>query len=165
MKMTIKIGDALPHVTLKRLGENGMEDLAFGEYIKGKKIVLFAVPGAFTPSCTMKHLPGYVTNADKIKATGVDEIICLSVNDPFVMKAFGEQANANGKITMLPDWKAELVGAMGLSFDASGAGLGTRAQRFSMVIENGVVTDLQVEEAPSAVELSGAEACLVKLAA
>lgn len=163
--MTIKIGDALPNVTLKRLGENGMEDLPFGDYIKGRKIVLFAVPGAFTPGCTLKHLPGYVANADKIKATGVDEIICVAVNDPFVMKAFGAQANADGKVTMLPDWKAELTGAMGLTFDASGAGLGTRAQRFSMVIENGIVADLQVEAAPSAIELSGAEACLVKLAA
>ena len=163
--MTIKIGDALPNVTLKRLGENGMEDISFAEYIKGKKIVLFAVPGAFTPGCTIKHLPGYVNNADKIKATGVDEIICVAVNDPFVMKAFGEHAKADGKITMLPDWNAELVSAFGLSFDASGAGLGTRAKRFSMVIENGKVTDLQVEETPSNVELSGAEACLVKLAA
>lgn len=163
--MTIQIGDALPNVTLKRLGENGMEDIAFGDYLKGKKVVLFAVPGAFTPGCTIKHLPGYVANADKIKATGVDEIICLAVNDPFVMKAFGEHAKADGKITMMPDWKAELVDAMGLSFDASGAGLGKRAKRFSMVIENGKVTDLQVEETPSNVELSGAEACLVKLAA
>lgn len=163
--MTIQIGDALPNVTLKRLGENGMEDVAFGDYIQGKKIVLFAVPGAFTPGCTIKHLPGYVNNADKIKATGVDEIICVAVNDPFVMKAFGEQAKADGKITMIPDWKAELVDALGLSFDASGAGLGKRAKRFSMVIENGKVTDLQVEETPSNIELSGAEACLVKLAA
>lgn len=163
--MTIQVGDALPNVTLKRLGENGMEDLVFSDYIKGKKVVLFAVPGAFTPGCTIKHLPGYVNNADKIKATGVDEIICVAVNDPFVMKAFGEHAKAEGKVTMLPDWKAELVSAMGLSFDASGAGLGTRAKRFSMVIENGKVADLQVEETPSNVELSGAEACLVKLAA
>ena len=163
--MTIKIGDTIPDISLKRLGENGMEDLIFGDYIKGKKIVLFAVPGAFTPGCTIKHLPGYVTNADKIKATGVDEIICVAVNDPFVMKAFGAQANADGKVTMLPDWKAELTSAMGLTFDASGAGLGTRAQRFSMVIENGVVTDLQLEAVPSAIELTGAEACLVKLAA
>ncbi len=163
--MTVKIGDALPNVILKRLGENGMEDLAFGEYIKGRKVVLFAVPGAFTPGCTLKHLPGYVANADQIKATGIDEIICIAVNDPFVMKAFGEQAQAEGKVTMLPDWKAELVGALGLTFDASGAGLGIRAKRFSMVIDNGQVTDLQIEETPSNVELSGAEACLVKLAA
>lgn len=163
--MTIKIGDALPNVTLKRLGESGLEDLAFGDYIKNKKVIIFAVPGAFTPGCTLKHLPGYVSNADKIKATGVDEIICLAVNDPFVMKAFGEQANAAGKVTMLPDWKAELTGAMGLTFDASGAGLGTRALRFSMIVENGVLKDLQTEEVPSNVEFSGAEACLVKLAA
>lgn len=163
--MTIQIGDTLPNVTLKRVGDNGLEDVNFSDYIKGRKVVLFAVPGAFTPSCTMKHLPGYVANADKIKASGVDEIICLSVNDPFVMKAFGEQANAAGKVTMMPDWKAELVSAMGLTFDGAGAGLGLRAKRFSMIVENGVVKELQVEEAPSNVELSGAEACLVKLAA
>lgn len=163
--MTIKVGDALPNVTLKRLGENGMEDVSFGDYIAGRKIVLFAVPGAFTPGCTLKHLPGYVANADKIKATGVDEIICVAVNDPFVMKAFGEQANATGKVTMLPDWNAELVSAMGLSFDASGAGLGTRAKRFSMIVENGVVATLDVEDTPSNIELSGADVCLAKLAA
>ena len=163
--MTIQVGDTLPNIPLKRLGENGMEDFSFAEYIKGKKIVLFAVPGAFTPGCTIKHLPGYVSNADKIKATGVDEIICLAVNDPFVMKAFGEQANAAGKVTMLPDWKAELVTALGLTLDASGAGLGIRAQRFSMIVDNGVVTDLQVEPVASDVELSGASVCLAKLAA
>lgn len=163
--MTIQIGEALPNVTLKRMGDNGLEDIAFGDYIKDKKVVLFAVPGAFTPSCTIKHLPGYVANADKIKASGVDEIICLAVNDPFVMKAFGDQANATGKVTMMPDWKAELVGAMGLTFDAAGAGLGVRAKRFSMIVENGIVKEIQVEETPSNVELSGAEMCLTRLAA
>jgi len=163
--MTIKIGDKLPNVNLKRLGANGMEDFAFGDYIKGKKIVLFAVPGAYTPTCNLKHLPGYVANADAMKSKGIDDIICLSVNDPFVMKAWGESAGAEGKVTMIPDWKAELVTAMGLTLDAAGAGLGTRAQRFSMVIENGVVTDLQVEPVASAVELSGADMCLAKLAA
>jgi peroxiredoxin len=163
--MTIKTGDSAPNATLKRLGTAGMEEIAFADYIKGKKIVLFAVPGAYTPTCALKHLPGYVANAEKIKATGVDEIICLSVNDPFVMKAWGESAGAAGKVTMLPDWKAELVTAMGLTMDGSGAGLGTRAQRFSMVIENGIVTDLQVEPVASAVELSGADVCLARLAA
>ena len=161
--MTIKIGDRLPDISLKRLGENGMEDISFASYIAGKKVVLFAVPGAFTPTCHQKHLPGYIANADSIKAKGIDDIICLSVNDPFVMKAWGESVGATGKVTMLPDWKAELVTALGLTLDAAGAGLGTRAQRFSMVIDNGVVTDLNVEPVASAVELSGADVCLAKL--
>jgi peroxiredoxin len=163
--MTIKIGDTIPTVTLKRLGANGMEDVVTTDYFKGKKIVLFATPGAFTPSCAQKHLPGYVNNADAIKSQGVDEIICLSVNDPFVMRHWGESANVNGKVTMLPDGNAQFVEALGLTMDGSGFGLGKRAQRFSMVIENNIVTDLAVEEAASNVELSGAEACMVKLGA
>ncbi len=163
--MTIKIGDTIPTVTLKRLGTNGMEDVVTTEYFKGKKIVLFATPGAFTPSCAQKHLPGYINNADAIKSQGIDEIICLSVNDPFVMRHWGESANANGKVTMLPDGNAQFVEALGLTMDGSGFGLGKRAQRFSMVIDNNVVTDLAVEEAAGNVELSGAEACMVKLGA
>lgn len=163
--MTIKVGDTIPSVTLKRLGDQGMEDVNTVDYFKGKKIVLFATPGAFTPTCAQKHLPGYVNNADKIKAQGVDEIICLSVNDPFVMRHWGETANANGKVTMLPDGNAQFVQALGLTMDGSGFGLGTRAQRFSMVIENNLVTDLAVEPAAGNVELSGAEICLVKLGA
>lgn len=161
--MTVKIGETLPNIVLKRFGESGLEDVSTSSLFANKKVVLFGVPGAYTPSCAQKHLPGYVNNASSIKAKGVDEIICVAVNDPFVMKAWGESAAASGKVTMLPDWKAEFTGAMGLTFDASGAGLGTRAKRFSMVVENGVVTDLQIEETPSNVELSGAEACLVRL--
>lgn len=161
--MTIKIGETVPNVTLKRFGESGLEDVSTSSLFANKKVILFGVPGAYTPSCAQKHLPGYVANADAIKAKGVDEIVCVAVNDPFVMKAWGESANASGKVTMLPDWKADLTGAIGLTFDASGAGLGVRSKRFAMVIENGVVTDLQIEETPSNVELSGAEACLVRL--
>jgi peroxiredoxin len=110
-------------------------------------------------------LPGYVANADTIKSKGVDEIICIAVNDPFVMKAWGESAGAAGKVTMVSDWNAKLAGEMGLTFDASGAGLGTRAQRFSMIIENGIVKDLQVEPAASSIDLSSADTCLLRLAA
>lgn len=163
--MTIAIGQTLPNITLKMLRENGVQDVVLSDYLKDKKVVMFAVPGAYTPTCNLKHLPGYVANADAIKANGVDEIICLSVNDPFVMKAWGESAGATGKVTMLPDWKAELVTALGLTLDGTGAGLGTRAQRFVMVIENGMVMDLQVEPVASAVELSGADVCLTRLAA
>lgn len=162
--MTIKTGDTVPNVTLKRMGASGIEDVMVADYLKGKKVVLFGTPGAFTPACAQKHLPGYVAHADKIKSQGIDEIICVSVNDPFVMKHWGEVSEASGKVTMLPDWSAELVTALGLTFDASGAGLGMRAKRFSMIVENGVVVDLQVEDVPSSVELSGADACMVRLA-
>lgn len=161
--MSIKIGDRFPAVTLKRLGANGMEDVKTTELLAGRKIVLFAVPGAFTPSCALKHLPGYIGQADAIRAKGVDEIICLAVNDPFVMKHWGEIAGAEGKVTMLPDGNGELTRLLDLGMDGSGAGLGFRAKRFSMVIENGVVTDLQVEEKASDVSVSGAEACAVRL--
>ncbi len=163
--MTIQIGAAIPNISLKVLRENGIQEISFADYIRGKKVVLFAVPGAYTPTCNLKHLPGYVANATSIKAKGVDEIICLSVNDPFVMKAWGESAGATDKVTMMPDWKAELVTAMGLTLDAAGAGLGTRAQRFMMVIDNGIVKELQIEPVASAVELSGADVCMAKLAA
>jgi peroxiredoxin len=163
--MTITIGNSIPNISMKRFGANGLEDFSIADYLKGKKVVLFAVPGAYTPTCNLKHLPGYVANATSIKAKGIDEIICLSVNDPFVMKAWGESAGAEGKVTMLSDWKAELVTALGLTLDAAGAGLGTRAQRFMMVVDNCVVKELQVEPVASAVELSGADVCLTKLAA
>ena len=161
--MTIKPGDRLPDATFKRFGASGLEDFKLGDHLKGKKVILFAVPGAFTPSCNEKHLPGYIANADKIKQEGVSEIICIAVNDPFVMKHWGQAAGADGKITMLPDWNGAFVDSLGLSFDASGAGLGKRAKRFSMIVEDGVVKDLQVEEVASAVELSSADACMVRL--
>lgn len=161
--MSVTVGDKIPDIKLKRLGAAGLEDVQTGDYFKGKKIVLFATPGAFTPACAQKHLPGYISNAEKIKSEGIDEIICLSVNDPFVMKHWGEVANADGKVTMLPDGNAEFVSALGLTFDGSGAGLNKRAKRFSMIVEDGTIKDLQVEEAPSNVELSGAEACMVRL--
>ncbi len=161
--MTIANGARIPHAVLKYIGPNGMEDLDFTNYVAGRNVIVFGTPGAFTPSCAQKHLPGFVTNADKIKQSGIDEIICLSVNDPFVMKQWGENANAAGKVTMMPDWNAQLCDAMGLTFDASGAGLGKRAKRFSMVVTDGVISDLQVEEVASDVELTGAEACVVRL--
>jgi glutaredoxin/glutathione-dependent peroxiredoxin len=161
--MTIQIGEPIPNVTLKRLGNSGMEDLAIGDYLQNKKVILFATPGAFTPTCAQKHLPGYVAQADALKSQGIDEIICVSVNDPFVMKHWGETAQAEGKVTMIPDGNGEFVEALGLVLDGRGFGLGKRAQRFSMLIENGIVKDLQVEPAAGNVELSGAEACLIRL--
>lgn len=161
--MSIAVNDKFPSVTTKRLGANGMEDFTLADYIKDKKVIIFGVPGAFTPSCAQKHLPGYVAKAADIKTKGVDDIICLAVNDPFVMKAWGESAGADGKVTMVADGLGTLTKALGLEFDGSGAGLGIRAKRFSMVVENGVVKTLDVEEKPSDVELSSAETCLLRL--
>lgn len=161
--MTIQTGDKIPAVTLKKLGANGLEDVHTDALFAGRKVILFGVPGAFTPSCAQKHLPGYVAEADNLKSKGVDEIICVAVNDPFVMNHWGEFAGATGKVTMLPDGNGEFVSALGLTFDGSGAGLGKRALRFAMIVEDGVVTDLQVEEKPSDVELTSANACALRL--
>lgn len=161
--MTISTGQNIPSITLKRLGAGGMEDINIADYIAGKKVILFGLPGAFTPSCAQKHLPGYVDHADAIKAKGVDEIICIAVNDPFVMQHWGEVAGADGKVTMIPDGNAELTKALGLEFDGSGFGLATRSKRYAMIVNDGVVESLDVEEAPSDVELSGAQACMLKL--
>lgn len=161
--MAIKKGDQIPSVKLKRMGASGLEEFDTAGAIKGKKVVLFGVPGAFTPSCAQKHLPGYVSNADAIKAKGIDEIICVAVNDPFVMAHWADVAKTEGKVTMWPDGNAAFADALGLTFDGAGAGLGKRFTRFSMIVNNGVVESLEVEEKPSDVELSGAQACLVKL--
>ncbi|MFW6051403.1 MAG: peroxiredoxin [Myxococcota bacterium] len=158
--MAIKVGDKVPSVTLKRLGDGGMEDVRTDDLFGGKKVVLFSVPGAFTPTCSNTHLPGFVAKADELKAKGVDEIVCLAVNDPFVMKAWGDAHGAQGKVTMLPDGNGELTRKLGLEMDGSGAGLGTRGKRFSMLVEDGVVKSLDVEEKASEVTVSGAEACL-----
>lgn len=162
--MTIKTGDLLPSVTLKKMGAAGLEEFNTADAVKGKKVIVFGVPGAFTPSCAQKHLPGYIAQCEAIKAKGIDEIICVAVNDPFVMSHWGQAAGAEGKVTMWPDGNGLFADALGLTFDGAGAGLGKRLQRFSMVVEDGVVKSLEVEAKPSDVELSGAEACLVRLA-
>lgn len=160
--MTIKVGDSIPAVKLKRLGAEGMEEVDTGELFKGRKVVLFSVPGAYTPTCSNEHLPGFVAKADEIKAKGVDEIVCLAVNDPFVMKAWGADHDADGKVSMLPDWDATFTKAMGLEQDISVAGLGVRGKRFSMSIEDGVVKSMGIEDGKG-VTVSGADACLTKL--
>lgn len=161
--MTIKIGDTLPAISLKRLGENGMEAFDTLAEVKGKTVVLFGVPGAFTPTCAQKHLPGYIAAFPELKAKGVDDVICMAVNDPFVMQHWGSVSGADGKIHMWPDGNAALSDAMGLTFDGSGAGLGKRAVRFSMLLKDGIVQDLQIEEKPSDHELSSASACMARL--
>lgn len=159
--MSIKVGDSIPTCTLKTMGTEGPVDITTDEIFKGKKVLLFAVPGAFTPGCTITHLPGYVVNADKIKAKGVDTIACMAVNDAFVMDAWGKSQNAE-ELLMLGDGNAEFTKKLGLELDASGFGLGTRSQRFAMLVEDGVVKQLNVEDGPG-VNVSSAETMLEAL--
>jgi peroxiredoxin len=158
--MAIKAGDTLPmDVKLKEMGEGGPKDVTVGEIFRGKKVALFAVPGAFTPTCSAKHLPGFVENAGKIKTKGVDEIVCLAVNDAFVMGAWAKAQGAAGKVTLVADGNGEFSKAVGLDFDGSNFGMGVRSQRYAAVIENGVVKHLAVEK-PMKFEVSSAEAIL-----
>ncbi len=159
--MAIKAGDSIPSCTLKTMGEKGPTDITTDEIFAGKKVVLFAVPGAFTPGCSLTHLPGFVVNADKIKAKGVDTIACMAVNDAFVMDAWGKAQNAE-ELLMLADGNGEFTAALGLGLDASGFGMGHRSPRFSMLVDNGVVTQLNVEAGPG-VEVSSAETMLEQL--
>ncbi len=159
--MTIKVGDKVPSVNLAHMTESGPGGLASDELFGGKKVVMFAVPGAFTPTCSAAHLPGFVANADRIKAKGVDEIVCISVNDAFVMDAWGKAQNADA-IHMVADGNGEFARAAGLELDLVGLGLGVRSQRYAMVVEDGVVTHLHVDE-PAKVVGSGAESILDQL--
>jgi len=159
--MSVQVGDTFPNCTIKTMGENGPEDISTETLCSGKKVVLFAVPGAFTPGCSMTHLPGYVVNADKIKAAGVDTIACLSVNDAFVMGAWGKAQNAE-EIVMLADGNGELTKALGLELDGSGFGLGMRSQRFAAIIEDGKITHLNVEPG-AGVDVSSAETIMALL--
>ncbi|MEK9542967.1 MAG: peroxiredoxin [Luminiphilus sp.] len=159
--MAIAIGDTIPAANLMVMGANGPEGVSTDDLFAGKKVLLFAVPGAFTPGCSMTHLPGYVANADKIKAAGIDSIVCLSVNDAFVMGAWGQAQNAE-EIIMLADGNGELTGKLGLELDGSGFGLGTRSQRYAMIVDDGSVTHLNVEEGPG-VDVSSAETMMALL--
>lgn len=159
--MTISVGDKLPDVALVKAGENGPEKVQSSQYFKGKTVALFSVPGAFTPTCSARHLPGYVDKAAELKAKGVDEIVATSVNDAFVMGAWKSAGNANA-ITMLADGSAEFAEAVGLTADMSGYGMGTRGQRYSMIVEDGVVKQLNVE-APGDFSVSSAEHLLGQL--
>jgi peroxiredoxin len=157
--MAIKVGDRIPDVTLKTMTEEGIRDVKTKDLFGGRKVVLFALPGAFTPTCSAKHLPGFVEKADQIKARGVDEIVCLSVNDAFVMGAWAKAQGAAGKVTLVADGNGEFSKAVGLDFDGSNFGMGVRSQRYAAVIENGVVKHLAVEK-PMKFEVSSAEAIL-----
>lgn len=157
--MTIKVGDKMPSATLYRLGEKGPEAVTTDELFSGKKVVLFGLPGAFTPTCSAKHVPGFVQNAAALKAKGVDTIACMSVNDAFVMGAWAKDQQSAGKVEMLGDGSGELTKKMGIELDLTGRGLGVRSRRFSMLVDNGVVKNLNLEEG-GALEISGAETIL-----
>lgn len=161
--MTIKVGDKIPSATLRYLSPEGPKEITTEELFGGKKVALFAVPGAFTPACSQRHLPGYVDRAADLKAKGIDQIACVSVNDAFVMNAWGKAQNVGDKVTMLADGSGEFAKAVGLELDARGRGLGMRSQRYSMVVDNGVVKALNVEAQPGSVEASSAEAMLKTL--
>ena len=157
--MTIKVGDKLPSITLKYMSKDGMQTATTDELFKGKKAVLFGLPGAFTPTCSAKHLPGFVTNHDELKKKGVEVIACLSVNDAFVMDAWGKSQNAGEKVLMLADGNADFAKATGLTMDGTGYGMGLRTSRWAMVLEDGKVKSLNVA-APGAFEVSSAEAVM-----
>jgi len=159
--MTIKAGDKIPAATLKTMGEKGPVDISTDDIFKGKKVLLFAVPGAFTPGCSITHLPGYVVNADKIKAKGVDTIACMAVNDAFVMDAWGKSQNAEA-LLMLGDGNGDFTAALGLELDGTGFGLGKRSQRFAMLVEDGTVTHLNVEPGPG-IDVSSADSMMALL--
>src|SRR5258708_23569391 len=160
--MTIKVGDKVPSVKLKHKTEDGVKDITTDELFAGKKVVLFALPGAFTPTCSAKHVPGFVQHFDDLKKKGVDTIACLSVNDAFVMGAWGKDQKADGKVMMLADGNGDFTKAVDLELDATANGLGKRSKRYAMVVDNGVVKTLNVE-APGAFEVSSAEAILKTL--
>jgi peroxiredoxin len=160
--MTIQVGERIPSVTLKVVTPDGFEDRSTDELFAGKKVVLFAVPGAFTPTCSAQHLPGFVKQADALKQKGVDTVMCLSVNDAFVMDAWGKDRQVGDKVVMVADGSAEFTRAMGLEMDGSKFGMGTRSQRYALVAEDGEVKHLAVEK-PMKFEVSSAEAILAQL--
>ena len=159
--MTISKGDRLPDATLVQLGDSGPAPIAMADKVKGRKVVVFAVPGAFTPTCHSAHVPSFIRTKDQFDAKGVDEIICVSVNDPFVMKAWGEATGATAAgITMLSDAESAFTKAIGMDFDAPPAGLIARSKRYAMLVEDGVVTQLNEESSPGECEISAGEGLL-----
>jgi peroxiredoxin len=157
--MTIKVGDKVPSATLMQMKDGTPQPVKTDDLFSGKKVVLFALPGAFTPTCSAKHLPGFIQHAEALKQKGVDTIACLSVNDAFVMGAWGDQQGSGDKVLMLADGNGDFTRALGLEMDATKFGMGQRSQRYSMVVENGVVKQLNVE-APGSFSVSSAEHAL-----
>ena len=161
--MTIKIGDQLPNGTLFEMSEEGPKPVSVADLVQGKRVVIFGLPGAFTPTCSALHVPGYVAQADQLKARGIDQIVCLAVNDAFVMGAWGKDQKAGGKVRMLGDGSAAFTKAIGLELDLTERGMGLRCQRFSMLVDDGVVKSLNIE-APGKFEVSDAQSMLNSLA-
>ena len=160
--MTISKGDRIPSTTFTKMTDNGPEQVSSDDFFAGRTVALFSVPGAFTPTCSAKHLPGFVEKAAEIRAKGIDEIACTAVNDAFVMGAWGKSAGADEKVTMLADGNGDFAKAMGLTMDGSKFGMGTRGQRFSVLVKDGVVTELNVE-APGDFKVSSADHLLGQL--
>jgi peroxiredoxin len=161
--MPIKAGDAIPaDVKLKEMSDAGPKDVASGDVFRGRKVVLFAVPGAFTPTCSMKHLPGFVEKSAEIRSKGVDDVVCLSVNDAFVMGAWGKAQGADGKVRMIADGNGDFTKALGLTMDGSGFGMGQRSQRYALIANDGVVEHVLVEPGPG-LDVSSADSVLSKL--
>jgi len=160
--MPIKIGDRVPAATLVKMTDNGPQPIDSEEYFRGRRIALFSVPGAFTPTCSARHLPGFVERAEELKAKGVDEVACIAVNDAFVLQAWAESADAVGKVTMLADGNGDYARALGLTMDGSKFGLGERGSRWSAIVDDGVVEQLNVEE-PGAFNVSSADYMIDRL--
>lgn len=160
--MTIRVGDPLPQTNLVKATPNGPEPVDTQSFFGGRRVALFSVPGAFTPTCSAKHLPGFVERAEELKAKGVDEVACTAVNDAFVLRAWAEQSGAEDQVTMLADGNGDFAEALGLTMDGSKFGLGKRGQRWSMIVEDGTVKELNVEE-PGAFSVSSADHLLSKL--
>jgi peroxiredoxin len=160
--MSIKVGDRLPKATLVKATPEGPQPIDSEDYFGGRRIAIFSVPGAFTPTCSARHLPGFIDRAEDLKARGVDEIACIAVNDAFVMQAWGESAGAAGKVTMLADGNGDFARALGLTMDGSKFGLGERGSRWSAIVDDGVVEQLNVEE-PGAFNVSSADYLMERL--
>jgi peroxiredoxin len=159
----IQIGAKVPSLKIRKVTPTGVDEVSTDDFFGGRKVVLFSLPGAFTPTCSNSHLPGYVANAENIRKRGVDEIACLSVNDAHVMRAWAEKQGATGVVTMLADGNADFTRALGLDIDLSVAGMGVRGKRAALVVEDGVVRSIEVEAKPGEVTGSGAESCMTRL--
>lgn len=161
--MAISKGDSLPDITFKEATADGMQEVSTNEIFAGKKVVLFAVPGAFTPTCTLNHLPGFLENRDAILSKGVDDIAVVAVNDGFVMGAWAKSTGAQGKVRFLADWDSAFTRAIGMDMDLSAGTLGVRSKRYSMLVEDGKVTELNLEASPGQADVSGAATLLGQL--
>jgi glutaredoxin/glutathione-dependent peroxiredoxin len=160
--MSIQVGERIPKATLVKATPDGPQPVDSEDYFRGRRVAIFSVPGAFTPTCSARHLPGFVDKADEMRSKGVDEVACVAVNDAFVMQAWGEQAGASGKVTMLADGNGDFARALGLTMDGSKFGLGQRGQRWSAIVDDGVVEQLNVEE-PGAFNVSSADYLMERL--